>query len=95
MGKQICVAAKAGGDAMHRRSSIEEDFEVVGELASVSAQIVFKCFYRAGIGRPVAKWTIAYGQRLARLMRCIHCTLGNGHRCYVGKQFEHSKLGLF
>ena len=43
-GKKICVAAKAGGDAMHRRSSIEEDFEVVGELASVSAQIVFQMF---------------------------------------------------
>ena len=43
--QQIFVAAKAGGDATHRRSSMgEKDFDVVGELASVSAQIVFKMF---------------------------------------------------
>ena len=61
----------------------KEDFDVVGELASVSAQIVFKCLYLARTSRPV------------KLMSCIHGTVGNGQYCYDDDQFENCKLGLF
>ena len=58
----------------------KSDFEVVGELAHVCAQIVFTYLYLARIGRPdllwslnilartATKWNGARDQRLARLI---------------------------
>ena len=65
----------------------EEENESVGELSTVSSQIVLKCLYLARNGRPdilwsvnklaraVTKWTKSCDKRLARLISYIHHTI--------------------
>ena len=85
----------------------EEEIESVGELSTVSSQIVLKCLYVAHIGRPdilwsvnklaraVTKWTKACDKRLARLISCIHHTCEYWQYCYVGDTAQQCWLGLF
>ena len=84
-----------------------EDFEVVGELASICARVVLKCLYLARIGRPdllwtvnilaraVTKWTKACDKRLEKLISYIWHTRDYIQTCYVGNTAEERSLGIF
>ena len=68
----------------------------VGESSQVCSQIVLKCVYLAGIGRPdflwsvnklarsITKWTTACDERLNRLNSYIHHTSEYKQYCHVG-----------
>ena len=87
--------------------SKKDALEVVGEVASVCAQIVLKCQYSASIRPPdilrtvdtvarvVTKWNGACDQRWARLICYIHFTKDCRHFCHLGDQADTCKLSCF
>ena len=78
----------------------------VGELSKVCSQIVLKCLYLAGIGRPdilwsvnklarsITKWTKTCAKRLCRLISYIHHTCEHKQYCHVGHTAKQCRLGL-
>ena len=85
----------------------EEELKSVGELSKVCSQIVLKCLYLAGIGRPdilwsvnkiarsITKWTNACDKRLNRLLSYINHTCELQQYCHVGNTAKQCRLGLF
>ena len=85
----LCRSLKQAATlSIHNQQLNEQDFDVVGELASVSAQIVITSWYLARIGQLNILWTVstlaravtkcnrACDQRLPRLIGYTHCTEG-------------------
>ena len=85
----------------------EEETKSVGELSSTCSQIVLKCSYMAGIGRPDILWSVnklarsitkctkACDKRLNRLISDIHHTREYKQYCYVSNISKQCRLGLF
>ena len=79
----------------------------MGELSKVCSQIVLKCLYLAGIGRPdilwsvnklarsITKWTKACDKRLNRLISYIHHTFEYKQYCHVGNTAKQCRPRLF
>ena len=79
----------------------------VGELSQVCSQIVLKCLYLAGIGRPdilwsvnklarsITKWIRACDKRLNRLISYNHHTCEYKQYYFVGNTAKQCRLGLF
>ena len=85
----------------------EEETKSVGELSNTCSQIVLKCLYLTGIGRPdilwsvnklarsITKWTKACDKRLNRLISYIHHTSEYKQYCHVENTAKQCRLGLF
>ena len=81
----------------------KEELVKVGDLSTVSSQVVLECLYLARIGRSdircsvnklagvVTKWTPACDKRLARLMSYNHDTSDHRQYCHFGNTAQHCR----
>ena len=85
----------------------KEKEEKMSQQDTVCSQIVLKCIYFAGIGRPGILWSVdklaravikrtkSCDKRLARLISYIHHTCEYRQYCHVGNTAKRCRSGLF
>ena len=105
--RRLNNSAKLSTPCIDDHHFIEEELKSVGELSTVSSQIVLKYLYLTRIGRPdflwsvnnfarsITKWTKTCDKRLSRLISYIHHTGEYKQHCHVGNTAKQCRLGLF